>query len=114
MFERIKKLYFDSVLTTTTIHHFTCNFVTIDGKEHSYSGFNYVDENAIKRSGPEYIMSDVRSDGYIKDDNGVMYPLQNIVSISWVCDDEIENVYAEEYKVFYTKNSKRKEKNLDK
>lgn len=59
-------------------------------------------------------MYDVRSDGYIKDDNSVMYPLQNIVSISWVCDDEIENVYAKEYKVFYTKDSKRKEKNLDK
>ena len=44
MFERIKKLYSDSGLITTTIRHFICNFVTIDGKEHSYSGFNYVDE----------------------------------------------------------------------
>ena len=56
MFERIKKLYSDSVLITTTIRHFICNFVTIDGKEHSYSGFNYVDESAISCNGPEYIL----------------------------------------------------------
>lgn len=113
MFERIKKLYSDSLLTTT-IRHFICNFITIDGKEHFYSGFNYIDEDAISCSGPEYIMYDVRSDGYIKDDNDIMYPLQNIISISWVCDDEIENVYVKEYKVFYTKDSKKKEKTVDK
>lgn len=113
MFKRIKKIISDSALTTS-IRHFSCNFVTVDGKEHFYSGFKYIDENAISCSGPEYIMYDVRSDGYIKDDNDIMYPLQNIISISWVCDDEIENVYAKEYKVFYTKDSKRKEKAIDK
>ena len=113
MFKRIKKNISDSALTTT-IRHFTCNFVTVDGKEHSYSGFNYIDENAINCSGPEYIMYDVRSNGYIKDDNDIMYPLQNIISISWACDDEIENVYVEEYKTFYTKDSEKKEKTIDK
>ena len=113
MFKRIKKIISDSALTTT-IRHFTCNFVTVDGKEHSYSGFNYIDEDAISCSGPEYIMYNVRSDGYIKDDNDIMYPLPNIISISWACDDEIENVYVKEYKVFYTKDSKKKEKTVDK
>lgn len=56
----------------------------------------------------------VRSDGYIKDDNDVMYLLQNIISISWECDDEIENVYVEEYKTFYAKDSKKKGKTIDK
>lgn len=113
MFKRIKKIISDSALTTT-IRHFTCNFVTVDGKEHSYSGFKYIDEDVISCSGPEYIMYNVRSDGYIKDDNDIMYPLPNIISISWTCDDEIENVYVEEYKTFYTEDSKKKEKTIDK
>lgn len=108
MLNRIKKLYLDLTTDTTTIRHFICNFITVDGKSHFYSGFHYVDESALKCSGPEYIMYDIRSDGYIKDDNGVMYPLQNIISISWECDDEIENVYTKKYKVFYDRNSKRK------
>ena len=88
MFKYIKKNISDFALTTT-IRHFTCNFVTVDEKEHSYFGFNYIDESAISCSGPEYIMYDVRSDGYIKDDNNVMYPLQNIISISWVCEEKM-------------------------
>lgn len=59
-------------------------------------------------------MYSIRSDGYIKDDNNVMYLLQNIISVSWTCDDEVENVYVEEYKIFYTKDSKKKEKIIDK
>ena len=113
MFKRIKKIISDSALTTT-IRHFTCNFVTVDGKEHSYSGFKYIDEDTISCSGPEYIMYSIRSDGYIKDDNDIMYLLQNIISVSWACDDEIENVYVEEYKTFYTKDSKKKERTIDK
>lgn len=33
-------------------------------------------------------MTDVKSDGYLKDENGVMYPIQNIVSITWQVDCE--------------------------
>ena len=110
MYNKIKK-FFNDRRTTTTIRHFICIFVTIDGKEHYYSKFKYIDENAIKCSGPEYIMYDIRRNEYIKDDNDIMYPLVNILSISWKCDDEIKNVYAEEYKVFYDKNSKRNKNN---
>lgn len=111
MFNKIKKFFMDSRMSTTTIRHFVCYFLTVDGEKHSYSKFRYIDEDAIRCSGPEYIMMDIRSDGYIKDDNGIMYPLQNILSISWKCDDEIKDVYASEYKIFYDKNSKRKENN---
>ena len=110
MYNKIKK-FFNNQKPTTTIKHFICIFVTIDGKEHYYSKFRYIDENAIRCSGPEYIMYDIKCNGYIKDDKDIMYPLTNILSIFWKCDDEIKNVYIEEYKVFYNKNSKRKENN---
>ena len=88
----------------TTIKHYTCTFVTTDGKIHSYSKYRYIDENAIKCSGPEYIMIDIISNGYLKDDKDIMYPVSNIISISWKCDDEIDDIIQENYNVFYDRN----------
>ena len=48
-------------------------------------------------------MMDVKSDGYLVDNDGIMYPLQNVVSIAWECDDVIENVILHEHQVFYDK-----------
>lgn len=85
-----------------TLCHYTAHFVTTDGVNHCYTHYRYGVQERI-RSIPEYIMVDVKSDGYLKDDNDVMYPLQNIVSISWECDDTIEDAVLEEYKIFYDK-----------
>lgn len=34
------------------------------------------------------MMIDIKSDGYLEDNYGVMYPLANIVSIDWQLVDE--------------------------
>lgn len=33
-------------------------------------------------------MISIKDDGYIKDEEGVVYPIQNVVSITWQVDDE--------------------------
>ena len=86
-----------------TIYHYTAHFTTIDGKEHSFNKYRYGAPDKLKCSVPEYIMIDVKSDGYLVDNDGTMYPLQNVVSISWECDDVIENVILREHQVFYDK-----------
>lgn len=86
-----------------TIYHYTAHFTTIDGKTHSYNKFRYGAPKQISCTVPEYIMFGVKSDGYLKDNDGVMYPLSNVVSISWECDDIIENVALREYQIFYDK-----------
>ena len=86
-----------------TICHYTAHFTTVDGATHSYNKYRYGAPEQIRCSVPEYIMLDVKSDGYLKDNDGVMYPLQNVVSISWECDDTIEGVVLDEYQVFYDK-----------
>lgn len=42
-------------------------------------------------------MIDINSDGYIEDDNEVMYPLSNIISIKWELVDEktVEDIFKE-------------------
>ena len=87
-----------------TICHYTAHFTTTDGKEHSFNKYRYGAPDKIKCSVPEYIMIDVKSNGYLKDDNGVMYPLQNVVSIYWNKDDEIHDVKLnDKYAIFFDK-----------
>lgn len=86
-----------------TLCHYTAHFTTIDGKEHSSNQYRYGAPEYLECPVPEYIMIDVKTDGYLKDDDGIMYPLQNVVSISWECDDIIENAILNEYQIFYDK-----------
>ena len=53
---------------------------------------------------PEYIMIDIKSDGYIEDQNDIMYPLQNILSIDWKLIDEkvVLDNFSHEFKVVFT------------
>ena len=70
-------------------------FVTVDGKEHEGSTYNWIIPARIKCSPSTYIMYDVSSDGYLRDENGVMYILSNIISIDWrvVEEKEVEDKY---------------------
>lgn len=86
-----------------TICHYTAHFKTIDNVEHTYSKFRYGAPDKITCALPDYIMSYVREDGYLKDDNGLMYPLQNIISIQWECDDILNDIELKEYQIFYDK-----------
>ena len=86
-----------------TICHYTAHFTTTDGEAHSFNTYRYGAPDQIKCSVPEYIMIDVKSNGYLKDNDGIMYPLQNVASIAWECASVIENVILKEYQVFYDK-----------
>ena len=59
-------------------------FKTVDGNEHSFRHKFYIDPNTIRCSVPEWIMIDVKRDGYIMVGE-TAYPLQNIISIDWYC-----------------------------
>ena len=49
-------------------------------------------------------MIDIKSDGYIEDQNDVMYPLQNILSIDWKLIDEkvVLDNFRHEFEVIFT------------
>lgn len=84
-----------------TIRRYKPIFVTVDGKEHEGYTYNWIITNRLRCSPPNYIMIDVTSDGYLKDTNGVMYLLNNIVSIDWqiVEERQVDDTYSE-YQIF--------------
>lgn len=84
-----------------TAIHYTVFFTTIDNKKHKYSCFSYVNPNSITCSIPDYLMIFVKNKGYIEDDAGIMYPLQNIISIKWTMDSTIKVIETSPYEVFY-------------
>lgn len=84
-----------------TAIHYTVSFTTIDNEKHKYSHLSYVNPNSITCSIPEYLMLFIKKDGYIKDDAGIMYPLQNIISIEWTKDSEINAIETNPYETFY-------------
>ena len=59
-------------------------FKTVDDEEHSFRHHLYIDPNTLRCSIPEWIMIDVKHEGYIIVGN-TTYPLQNIISIDWRC-----------------------------
>ena len=68
-----------------------CFFITVDNKGH----LRHYDKLWSKASGltctvPEYLMIENKECGYLKDDEGVMYPLENIVSIKWMLLEECD------------------------
>lgn len=85
------------------ICHYIAHFITTDGEKHINTKFRYGAPSKVYHSLPEYMMTNITSNGYLKDDDDVMYPLQNIVSITWECDDTIENVVLDEFRIFYEK-----------
>lgn len=80
--------------------HYSAKFKTVDGEEHVFNHFRYADPTSIVCTIPEFIMIGVKSDGYLADNDGNMYPLNNIVSISWI-EDDTKQVEKEPYHTFY-------------
>ena len=74
-----------------TVYSYRAIFKTVDGEIH-YSYFKYLDISCLTYDGPTYIMLGKK---YLTDENGVMYPLQNIISIKWEINDakEVEAEY---------------------
>lgn len=84
-----------------------CFFITVDNKGH----LRHYDKLWSKASGlictvPEYLMIENKECGYLKDDEGVMYPLENIVSIKWMlleeCDRKLPDTMEAGRKIYFT------------
>lgn len=87
-----------------TLQKFKPVFTTVDGNTHTGFEYNYGIVERLLCSVPEYMMIDIKSDGYLEDNCGVMYPLTNIVSIDWQLVDEKEEAEDKfgEYQIFVT------------
>jgi hypothetical protein len=58
-------------------------FITIDNKIHEGKTSDWVIVQKVRTPVPDYLMLDVKEDGYIKDELGDMYILSNIICITW-------------------------------
>lgn len=64
-------------------------FITLDGKEHEFNRLNYIDTNAISCSVGEYYLIGER---FLQDDEGSIYPIENIQKIRFDLENIIEDV----------------------
>lgn len=75
---------------TITLEHYSLEFKTVDGEIHSYTKMCYGDPDSVLCSLGEFYLH--QQGKYIKDDEGVIYPIKNIVWIKSSVDDVIPNV----------------------
>lgn len=87
-----------------TVQKFRPVFTTVDGNTHIGINYKYVIADRLLCSVPEYIMIDIKDNGYIQDNCYIMYPLANIVSINWdlIDEREIEDKF-DNFQIFITK-----------
>lgn len=90
---------------TITLQKFQPFFTTIDNVVHEgIDRYKWANSDEILCTVPEYIMISIKSDGYMKDKDNIMYPIQNIISIKWKLLEEkivLDNFYHE-WKVFFS------------
>lgn len=79
-------------------------FITTDGVEHEGCEYDWLNADGLSCTVPEYIMIYIKSDGYIEDQNDVMYPLQNILSIHWklIHEKVVLDNFSHEFEVVFT------------
>ena len=84
-----------------TLKRYKPVFTTVDGKRHEGRTYNWAIEERVRCTIPQYIMIDIKSDGYIEDKEKIMYPLTNVLSIEWavVGEVQLEDKFSE-YSVF--------------
>lgn len=89
---------------TITLQRFQPFFITTDNVEHEgIDTYKWTNADWLLCTVPEYLMISIKSDGYMKDKNDVMYPMQNIRSIEWKLLEEkivLDNFYHE-YQIFF-------------
>ena len=71
------------VPTERIVTKFRCNFITTDGKEHSYNGYKWMEEAAFYDP-IRYLCSEAHERGYLWDDDGVAYPVENVRSFKMI------------------------------
>lgn len=81
--EEVKKI------ETVTLKHYKMVFKTIDEEVHEFNKINPINESVITCSALEYYLN---GEKFLKDDAGVHYPIQNVISIKFELDRVIENV----------------------
>lgn len=81
--EEVKKI------ETVTLKHYKMVFKTIDEEVHEFNKINPINESVITCSALEYYLN---GEKFLKDDTGVHYPIQNVISIKFELDRVIENV----------------------
>lgn len=93
-FDKLVKCILGMETKTIEVEHYSVFFTTVDGKEYCYNHYRFADPKVISCSVPEYIMIDVRHNGYLEDNDEIIYPLQNIISIKWV-KDKVKTITTE-------------------
>lgn len=93
-----------SIHNKATLQKYAATFVTVDGKEHDTGNrYNWCDVDKKQKPVEEYIMEDIKQDGYLCGTDDTMYILNNIVSIRWyIADELIIKGMGNDKKVWYT------------
>ena len=91
MFKSIKKKVKElKKPNTTTLERYNIHFKTVDGEQHTYTRLCASNPNAIvSRDIPNFYLIDRK---YLFDDEGIKYPINNIISIRFELIEEIDNV----------------------
>lgn len=89
---------------TICLQKFRPIFVTTDGKKHEGCKYKYANADGLLCSVPEYLMKCNKSDGYMEDMQGIMYPLQNIISITWelVGEKIVLDNFNHDWQIFFS------------
>lgn len=93
--------FFKKITPLIEVIHYSVRFKTIDGNVHQYTHFRYADPAQLNCSIPEYLMCLIKTDGYLEDDDGLMYPLQNVIQIEWEEDVRQTVKRGDRWNVFY-------------
>lgn len=88
-----------------TLQKFQPFFTTIDNVKHEgIDRYKWAISDGLSCTVPECIMITIKSDGYMKDKNDVIYPIQNIISIEWKLLEEkvvLDNFYHQ-WDIFFS------------
>ena len=89
---------------TETFERRTAYFITTDGQKHCNSNYKWCKVSGLTCGMGEYAMISVKSDGYISDDDGVMYPLNNVLSVEWKLIESVVKQYRhkDKYKIWFS------------
>lgn len=91
-------------IKTMVLDQYRPLFTTTDGKVHIGKEYKYMDSNSFTCSIPEYLMIGIKDKGYMSDVYGIMYPLENIISIEWDMLDSKTVLYCERVIGIYNKD----------
>lgn len=99
MFWRKRKEQKSSKVKTALLQKYQPVFITVDEESHVGCEYKWANSSGLLCDVPKYIMIYIKQDGYMEDSGGIIYPLQNIVSIKWklleqkTVVDDFENTY---------------------